>query len=98
MLGFDSTTQKMIRYGLYGGLAMQNNCLGAESDILRHGMKRCEEAGYPIVMHCYDEAVAEKPRGVGSVEEMSALMLDLEPWTTGLPLTCHGERVFRYKK
>ena len=98
VLGFDSTTQKMIRYGLYGGLAMQNNCLGAESDILRHGVKRCEEAGYPIVMHCYDEAVAEKPRGVGSVEEMSALMLDLEPWTTGLPLTCHGERVFRYKK
>jgi DNA polymerase len=97
-LGWDSTIQRMVRYGLYGGLNMENCALGAESDILRRAMKKCEANNYPIVMHCYDEAVAELPRGQGSVEEMSKLMLDLEPWTAGLPLTCHGEKSFRYKK
>ncbi len=38
------------------------------------------------------------PKGSGSVEEMSRLMLNLEPWTEGLPLTAHGEKTFRYKK
>jgi DNA polymerase len=97
-LGWDSTIQKMVRYPLYGGLAMQNSCLGTESDILRRGMKNCEAAGYPIVMHCYDEAVAETPRGVGSVEQMKKLLLDLEPWTEGLPLTAHGWIGKRYRK
>jgi DNA polymerase len=97
-LGFDSTMQRMVRHGLYGGLAMENAALSAESDILRVAMKNCEANNYPIVMHTYDEAVAEKPRGSGSVEEMSRLMLDLPDWTAGLPLTCHGEISFRYKK
>ena len=80
------------------GLAMQNSALGIESCILRRGLKNCREGGYPVALHCYDEAVAEMPRGRGSVEEMSRMMLDLEPWTEGLPLTCHGEVSFRYKK
>ena len=97
-LGWDSEKRKMVRYALYGGLAMQNSSLGIESCILRRGLKNCRENGYPVSLHCYDEAVAELPRGRGSVEEMSKLMLDLEPWTAGLPLTCHGETSFRYKK
>jgi DNA polymerase len=97
-LGFDSTTQKMVRYGLYGGLLMENCALGAESDILRRAMRKCEDAGYPIVLHVYDEAVAEVPRSFGSVEEMERLMLDLPPWTKNLPLTAHGYRAKRYAK
>ena len=89
-LGWDSTTQRMVRYGLYGGLAMENACLGTEACVLRHGMFNCERAGYPIVTHNYDEAIAEVRRGAGSVEEMERLMLDLPPWTAGLPLTAHG--------
>ena len=97
-LGWDGEKRKMLRYALYGGLAMQNSALGIESCILRRGLKNCREGGYPVALHCYDEAVAEMPRGVGSVAEMSKLMLDLDPWTEGLPLTCHGEASFRYKK
>jgi DNA polymerase len=97
-LGVDSTTQGMRRYALYGGLAMENLCLGAESDILRTAMKKCEAAGYLITIHTYDEAVAEVPRSFGSVKEMERLMLDMEPWTAGLPLSAHGYRAKRYAK
>ena len=38
------------------------------------------------------------PRGAGSVEEMTKLMLDLDPWTEGLPLTAHGAKSKRYFK
>jgi len=97
-LGYDATTKKMLRYGLYGGLLMENCCLGAESDVLRVAMRKCEAAGYPIVLHVYDEAVAEVPRSFGSVEEMERLMLDLPSWTAGLPLAAHGWRGKRYAK
>ena len=97
-LGVDSTTQKMTRYALYGGLAMENLAMGCERDILVNGMRRCEAAGYAITLHNYDEAVAEVPRSFGSVEEMERLMLELPAWTANLPLTCHGWRGKRYAK
>jgi hypothetical protein len=82
-----------------GQTILVSNCaLGIESCILRRGLKNCREAGYPVALHCYDEAVAEMPRGLGSVAEMSKLMLDLDPWTEGIPLACHGEVSSRYKK
>jgi DNA polymerase len=77
---------------------MENICLGAEADILRVAMRKCEDAGYPIVLHVYDEAVAEVPRSFGSVEEMERLMLDLPAWAATLPLTAHGYRAKRYAK
>lgn len=79
-------------------ILVSNCCLGAESCILRVALRECEENGYPIVYHCYDEAVAELPRGVGSVEEMAGLMLRLPEWTAGLPLGAAGFRSKRYKK
>ena len=98
VLGWDVNKRKMMRYGLYGGLIMENLALGAEACVLRKGMRECEDNGYPIVMHCYDEAVAEVPNGRGSVEKMIELMLRLPSWTEGLPLTAHGSRFKRYCK
>lgn len=97
-LGVDSTTQKMTRYALYGGLAIENAAMSIEADILRIGLRNCERAGYGVVMHCYDEAVAEMPHGVGSVTEMERLMLDIGATYDGLPLDAHGWRKKRYKK
>jgi DNA polymerase len=98
VLGWSNTIRKMERYALYGGLCMENLCLGAESCILRVGMAECEANGYPIVFHCYDEAVAEMPRGAGSIEEMCGLMLRLADWAKDLPLGAAGWRGKRYRK
>ena len=97
-LGVDPQSQKLVRKALYGGKHMQNLCLGIESDILRVGMRNLEAAGYPVTMHNYDEAVAEVPRGFGSVAEAEKLMLDLPAIYTDLPLGAHGWRGKRYAK
>lgn len=97
-LGVSSTTQKLERYALYGGLACENICMGVERDILVRGMFNCEAAGYPIVFHTYDEGVAEAPHGFGSAAEMERLMLDIPAIYSGIPLAAHGWRGKRNRK
>jgi DNA polymerase bacteriophage-type len=97
-LGVDSQTQKLVRYALYGGLATENSAMGIEADVLRLGMLACESAGYKITLHAYDEIVAEVPHGVGSVDEISSLMLNLPSIYKGLPLATSGFRGKRYHK
>jgi DNA polymerase len=97
-LHVDPQTHKLVRRGLYGGKHMQNLCLGIESDILRAGMLNLEAAGYEIRLHNYDEAVAQVPRGWGSVAEAERLMLDLPEQYATLPLGAHGFRSKRYAK
>jgi DNA polymerase len=98
-LGVDSTTQKVTRYAVYGGLAMENLCLGIERDILAAGMTNVERAGYPVVLHVYDEAVAEIPVGFGSLDEFCALMCDIDRKKyDGLPLSASGWVGKRYRK
>ena len=96
--GVDSTTHQWSRYPLYGGLFMENFCMRVERDILVHGMFKAEAAGYPIVAHNYDEAIAEVPRGFGSVKAFEELICELPPWAAGLPLTAGGWRGKRYRK
>jgi DNA polymerase len=97
-LGFDSTTKKYVRFALYDGLASENVTQAVARDILVNGMFNVERAGYPVVLHVYDEAVAEVPRDFGSVEEFERLMLDLPEWCLDMPLAAHGWRNKRYHK
>jgi DNA polymerase len=97
-LGVNSTTQKMERYAVYGGLAMENCCLAIERDLLVRGMRNVEAAGYPVVLHVYDEAVAEVPRDFGSLDEFVELMCQQDVWTAGLPISASGWRGKRYRK
>jgi len=97
-LGVNNQTRKFERYGLYGGLAFQNIVMGIEVDILRHGLKKAEAAGYPAIGHIHDAGLFEVPKGFGSVEELTKIMCDLEPWAAGLPLTGAGYRGNRLKK
>ena len=90
--------RKLVRYALYGGLIMENLCLGAEADILRVGMQNCERNARDVVYHCYDELVVEAPFGTCSVEEIVKYALDLPAWTEGLPLGAAGWRGKRYHK
>ncbi len=77
----------------------ENICQAVARDIQRHGMINLERAGYPIVLHVYDENVAEVPEGFGSIEEFERIMSTMPPWAAGWPVRATGGwRGKRYRK
>lgn len=69
-----------IQIYTWGGRIVENIVQATSNDILRFTSVNLERAGYPIVLHVYDEIVCEVLRGVGSVEELEAWMRYLPPW------------------
>lgn len=90
--------KKWNRIETYGPKLVENIVQGTARDLLAEAMLRVEEKGYPIVMHCHDEIIAEVPEGTGSVEEMSAVMAVQPEWADGLPLRADGYECAFYKK
>jgi DNA polymerase len=88
-----------VRMGTYSGKLAENVTQKSARDIQMPAIRRCEAAGYPVVMHTYDEIVAEVPIGAGSVEHMESLMTEPLPWTAGWPIKAAGGwRGARYRK
>jgi DNA polymerase len=98
VLGVDGKTRQFVRFGLYGGLLAENAVQAAARDILVHGMRLAESAGYAVIGHVYDEIITEVDRGFGSPEEFSRLICQLPGWAAGLPLTAGGYQSKRYRK
>jgi hypothetical protein len=69
-------------------------------NIQMNAIRRCEQSGrYPVVMHTYDEIVAEVRIGEGSVEELEGMMTTPAPWHEGWPIKAAGGwRGARYRK
>jgi len=93
-----SENKKWSRIETYGPKLVENIVQGTARDLLAEAMLRVEEKGYPIVMHCHDEIIAEVPEGVGSVEEMCEVMAVQPKWAEGLPLRADGYQCSFYQK
>ena len=95
----NGATNKWIRMRTYSGKLVENLCQSVANDILRYAMANLERAGYPIVLHVYDEIVCEVPKGFGSVEELESIMKTLPSWAAGWPIGADGGwRGRRYRK
>ena len=79
-----------VRMQTYGGRLCENVVQATASDILRYASIALEEAGYPIVLHVYDEIVSEVPEGWGSIEEFERIMATLPDWAAGWPIRAAG--------
>jgi len=77
-----------------------HNCVQATArDIQVHGLLNLEAAGYHIVLHVYDEDVAEVPEGWGSIEEFERIMSTMPDWAAAWPVRAAGGwRGKRYRK
>jgi DNA polymerase len=96
--GMDQTTKKWSKQDTYGPKLFENIDQAISRDILMNGLQNLDKAGYETVLQVHDEAVAEVEIGVGSLEEMIELMLELPSWCADLPLKAAGEESFYYKK
>ena len=93
-----SENKKWSRIETYGPKLVENIVQGTARDLLAEAMLRVEKKGYPIVMHCHDEIIAEVPEGIGSVEEMCEVMAVQPEWAEGLPLRADGYECSFYQK
>jgi DNA polymerase bacteriophage-type len=88
----------------YGGRLFENIVQATAHDVQRYSIRRLRDAGYPIVLHVYDENVAEVPEGFGSVAEFERIMCEMPSWARladGSPWPIHavdGWRGKRYRK
>lgn len=86
-----------ITADLYGGLDGENATQAVARDIQRHAILGLERAGYPVVLHVYDEDVVES--SVATVEAVEAIMSSMPPFAAGWPVgAAKGWRGLRYRK
>lgn len=91
--------QGWVAMNTYGGRLAENIIQATAHDIQRYGIEALEAAGYPIVLHVYDENVAEVPHGFGSIEEFETIMSTMPPWAADWPVRASGGwRGRRYRK
>jgi len=83
----------------YGPKLVENVDQATCRDIQRHGLIKLHRAGYPTVLHVYDENVGEVPEGLGFVQEYEMIMAELPAWCQGWPIRAAGGwRGRRYRK
>ena len=92
------TGRKWERLETYGAKCVENIVQGTARDLLALALLRLEQAGYPVVMHCHDEAICEVPIGQGSVKEVNRIMAVSPEWAEGLALKADGFETEFYKK
>lgn len=88
-----------IRMETWGGRLVENITQAAARDILRHAIVNLEAAGYPVVLHVYDEIIVEVPEGFGSIEDFERIMMILPWWAkTWVIKAAGGWRGKRFRK
>lgn len=69
-----------VRMETWGSRIFENAVQAIAHDIMRFARKNLMAAGYFVVQEVYDEAVAEVPKGWGSIEELERIMGTMPPF------------------
>lgn len=79
--GIDQKKHIWTRIYTYGGKLIENAVQAISRDILVDGMFNATEAGFPIVMHCHDEIVAEVPEeSLLGIAQLRECMIRMPKW------------------
>lgn len=78
-----------ITMDIYAGICIENSAQALARDIQRRAILNCERAALPVVLHVYDEDVADA--GLDrTVEELEACMMDVPDFAHGWPIKAAG--------
>jgi len=85
-----------VKTDTHGGSLVENWTQALTRDVLRDGMLAADDAGFSIVGHCHDEAIAEgDPK---DLKEFERLLCSSSEWATGFPIGTEGYAARRYRK
>src|SRR5690606_7305125 len=98
-MGQNNYTRKWERIRSWGGKFFENIVQAIAADVLWAAIRRCEAAGWPVVLRVHDELVCEVPDSPEyTVDRLREIMTTPEPWIAGLPLAADGWEGPRYRK
>lgn len=98
-MGQNNYTRKWERIRSWGGKFFENIVQAIAADVLWAAIRRCEAAGWPVVLRVHDELVCEVPDSPEyTVDQLREIMTTPEPWMDGLPLAAAGWEGPRYRK
>ena len=80
------------------GTIVENVVQAVSRDLLASAMVRLEAAGFPVVLHCHDEAVCEVPEDQADEARFLVLITTLPEWAEGLPIAAKTWTSKRYGK
>ncbi len=86
------------RVRTYGGKLTENVTQATSREIMMPAALRLEEAGYPLILTVYDEAVTEPPKDFGSAEELKEIMSIMPDFAATWPITVDAWSGERYRK
>ena len=87
-----------IKTDTFGGSLVENIIQAQCRDVLRDGMLAADRAGFELVGHCHDEAIAEGDGTKEELKEFERLLCQSSPWAEGFPIATEGFVSKVYKK
>jgi len=99
-MGRKQGTTKWELVDAHGGVTTENIVQALTRDILKVGLQRLHEAGFRVVGHSHDEAIAIAPVGDNyyTLERMRQLMSAPISWAPGFPLNATAWSGAFYRK
>ena len=82
----------------HGGKLFENCSQATAGDVMRHGMKCADDAGYEAFMLVHDEILTLQDGLCQTHEELCDLLCQKADWMDGLPLAAEGGTLPYYKK
>jgi DNA polymerase len=90
---------RFVVRGASGPFIVHNCVQKVARDVQMNAIRQLEASGQPIVLHTYDEDVAEVPIESASIERFEAEMNRLPSWAAGWPIKAAGGWIgHRYRK
>lgn len=97
--GQNSVTKQWGRLTTHGGKLAENVTQAVARDVLAEGLVRADRAGFPLVGHVHDEAIAEVEDGSPlDVPTLCQCLSAPIAWAPGLPLAAAGFEAAFYRK